>query len=335
MRTRYRNMVLGSWVALALCSALVACGDAPQTQVPTGESREQAIIGGDEAKPGEWPWQAQINYGSSHWCGGSLINENWVLTAAHCVDGVRQSSLTVRLGLHKRSAPGAQVQARGVSDIRIHPSWSPFTIENDVALIQLDSPVTLNKWVQPIAIEPNVPPVGTKAFVTGWGWTTGGGTASDVLMEATLPVESTATCNAAGTLPLNVEASMVCAGFVGGEQGGCHGDSGGPLVVPAGFSNGWRQIGVVSWGVGNFCSSYTVFARLSEFAAWIDGIVGAVPVVGDVTGDGCVDLSDHAAVIADYGSAVPPASPAADLNNDGIVNIFDRLIVLQNFGEGC
>lgn len=154
-------------------------------------------------------------------------------------------------------------------------------------------------------------------------------------MEAVLPVQSTTTCNRAGTLPLTVRASMLCAGFVGGERGGCHGDSGGPLVVPAGFSNGWKQIGVVSWGVGTTCDSYTVFSRVSLLAGWIRSITGPSAVVGDVNGDHCVDMTDYTAVMSDYGHSVPPADPAADLNHDGIINIFDRLVVLQNYGEGC
>ncbi len=330
---KFTNQKLRSWIWVAACFGMTACdltGDEAlldTTQAP--------IIGGDETIPGEWPWQAQINNGGSPWCGGSILSENWVLTAAHCVDGVPVGQLEVNLGLHTRSAPGPEVQTRGVSNSIIHPDWAPFSIENDVALLQLDAPVAFDQYVQPIAVEENVPPVGTPAYVTGWGQTAPGSSAADVLMEARLPVEDTATCNSAGTLPLPVQDSMLCAGFVGGEHGGCHGDSGGPLVVASGFANGWRQVGVVSWGVGGSCSSYTVFARLSELSGWISGVVGAVPVIGDVTGDSCVDIADHAAVLADYGMSVPPGNPAADLNNDGMINIFDRLIVLQNFGEGC
>lgn len=322
----------------AIGIGLSACGAPPAEESknePKTGSSAQPVIGGDEAIPGEWPWQAQINNGGSHWCGGSLVDDTWVLTAAHCVDGVALGSLTVRLGLHTRSAPGPEVQTRSVVSAQIHPDWAPFTIENDVALLELNAPATLTTHVQPIALETGVPPVGTRAYVTGWGWTMGYGSASDVMMEAQLPVESTATCNAAGTLPLTVRDSMVCAGFVGGEKGGCHGDSGGPLVVAGGFSMGWKQIGVVSWGVGGSCSSYTVFARISELAGWINGIIGTPPVIGDATGDGCVDLADHTAVISDFGQAVPPGNPAADLNHDGVINIQDRLLVLQNYGEGC
>ena len=155
-------------------------------------------------------------------------------------------------------------------------------------------------------------------------------------MKALLPVRSTATCNSAGTLPLLVRDSMVCAGYVGGDSGGCHGDSGGPLVVERDtFSGGWEQIGVVSWGVGGTCSSFTVFARLSQFAAWIGAQIGTVALYGDVDHSGCVDAADVAAVTAAFGQSVPPASPALDLNHDGVINVFDRLIILQNYGEGC
>ena len=103
----------------------------------------------------------------------------------------------------------------------------------------------------------------------------------------------------------------------------------------ASFSKGWELVGVVSWGVGFFCSSYTVFARVSEMADWITSQIGATSVFGDVNADGCVDGADHDAIIAEFGHSVPPASPSLDLNGDGIINIRDRAIVLQNFGEGC
>lgn len=325
-----------AWCIVLASGAALACSQetAEVTEQPT--VLEGPVIGGNAALLGEWPWQAQITNGGSPWCGGSLLSDEWILTAAHCVDGVSAGSLTVRVGLINRTVPGPQVQTRSVLSYQIHPDWDAAALENDVALIRLSSPVTFDQYVQPIDIAEAPATVGSTAYVTGWGWTVGGGSASNLLMEAALPVVDTATCEAAGTLSLPVTDAMLCAGYVAGTKGGCHGDSGGPLVVPGnGFSNGWKQIGVVSWGVGYSCSSYTVFARLSELAGWVNGVVGDPPVRGDVTGDGCVDDADHAAVIADFGDSVPPGNPAADLNADGIINIHDRLLVLENFGEGC
>lgn len=324
-----------------LAFALSGCAEpAPDPGREAGENTATAsagVVGGSDATPGEYPWQAQLATPfADHYCGGSIVDRDWVLTAAHCTTGLAAGNLTVRAGLHRRSAPDGNVQTRAVRRIVRHPAYNPATLENDVALLELTSPFTYQPSVQPIAIRPTDPPVGAVAAVSGWGQTAPGSASADVLQEALLPVQSTATCNNAGTLPLTVrDASMVCAGYVGGESGGCHGDSGGPLVVPRdSFSGGWEQVGVVSWGVGGSCSSFTVFARLSAFASWVAAQTGPVDFYGDVDASGCVDAADEASIVANFGRAAPPGDPL-DLNGDGVINIFDRMIVLQNFGDGC
>jgi integrin beta 3 len=310
--------------------ALTACG--PDGALPTEQSSRE-IVGGSVATPGDWPFQVQLRYNGGHWCGGSVLDERFVLTAAHCVQGRSTSSLSLRYGVHDRNNPGTHVLTRGVANIHVHPSYNSATFDNDVAVLEADAPVTIGPHIQPVVLRTTDPAVGTNAFVTGWGRTGAGAPASSVLKQAMLPIEATATCNGAGTLPLTVTGSMVCAGYVGGEHGGCHGDSGGPLVVPTGYSGGWEQVGIVSWGVGYYCSSYTVFARISQFVPWIDGITGPIPIPGDADGSGCVDQADYDLIGAHYNSS--PAHPAADLNGDGAVNYGDLLIVIQNWGAGC
>lgn len=325
------------WLGALVVVGYTACGGTVE-EPPTaliGDS-EQPIIGGDEALLGEWPWQAQLDRYGSHWCGGSVIAERWVVTAAHCVAGQLASAFDVSAGLIDRAAPGPQAQTLGVLNLIVHPDYDPVDLSNDVALMELDGDFTFDAFVQPIALSDAAAPIGQTAFVTGWGNTSPGSGSSNDLMETTLPIQSQRVCNGAGTLPLTVDETMVCAGFVGGEQGGCHGDSGGPLVMPSSsFSGGWQLVGTVSWGVGGTCSSYTVFGRVSEFVSWAMGHVGSTPVVGDVTGDGCVDANDHNAVMASFGQTVPPADASLDLNGDGVIDVQDRLVVLQNFGEGC
>jgi secreted trypsin-like serine protease len=334
-----RNVTKAPWVLTGLGAVLsligVACSQHTLASPDPGVA-EEPIINGSAAKLGEWPWQVEITRNGSTWCGGSLLSDRWVLTAAHCVDGQTAAQLAVRAGLINHAVPGPQVQTRSVLNFQIHPDWDSAAIDNDVALIRLSSAVTFGRYVQPIDIEESEVPVGTMAFVTGWGWTTGPGAASNTLQKTSLPVVDTDECNDAGTLGLTVTDSMVCMGYVGGDTGGCHGDSGGPLVVASGsFSNGWKQVGVVSWGVGGFCDSFTVFARLSALAPWINGVVGSPPVYGDVNGDGCVDDADHTAVMNDFGKVVPPGNPAADFDHNGQIDIQDRTVVLQNYGEGC
>jgi secreted trypsin-like serine protease len=332
--TTFRRLATVGLLGSLACGAQ-AEGDLPS--VPLSDL-EQPIIGGGNANPGEWPWQAQIDAFGDHWCGGSLLNDRWVLTAAHCVEGLSASTFTVRLGVHQRSALGPGVQTRSVSRVIIHPEYFvPNVLDHDVAVMELSSAVTFTKTVQPISLSQSAAPVGGAAYVTGWGLTSPVSDAADVLQETMLPIRATSVCNnTSSPLDYDVTDSMVCAGYLTGEHGGCHGDSGGPLVMPsASFSKGWELVGTVSWGEGGVCNSYTVFGRVSNMAGWILAQVGSTSVLGDTNADGCVDMADHDAVVAAFGQSVPPASPSLDLNADGIVNMKDRMVVLQNFGEGC
>lgn len=323
----------GTKLALGLLAVLAvpACGSA--TEESDVAVSQGAIVNGTPAPAGFWPWQVDVSHYGNQWCGGSILTNEWVLTAAHCVDGVSPTALTLRAGLIDRDVPGAAVQTRNVQSILVHPAFSAVSLDNDVALIHVDAAWSFNANVQPIAIRSSEAPLGTNAVVTGWGQTTSLSASSRMLLETTLPVVSNDACDSVGVGPTT--SSMLCAGYPLGDHGGCYGDSGGPLIAARpGFARGWEQIGVVSWGSGS-CNSYTVFSRLSELHTWIAGVIGAAPAIGDVTGDGCVDVADYDYINANWGLAVPPGDAAADLNADGVVDYRDRLVVLENWGEGC
>jgi secreted trypsin-like serine protease len=262
------------------------------TPTPGHSPLTPQIVGGTLASPGEYPWQAalvtasQANPYNGQFCGGSLIAEEWVLTAAHCVVDfgivTDPADIDVVLGITTLSSGptnGSTGQRRDVAQVIPYPGYNEGTFDGDIALLRLASPVTLNSSVGIIGLvepanaalaAPNV-----TAVVTGWGNTLGqpnpGGTSfPDNLYEVSVPIVSNTTCNAPASYSGAITGNMFCAGLIAGGKDSCQGDSGGPLVVPNG-SGGWLQAGVVSWGDG--CAQpnlYGVYSRVWNFTGWID-----------------------------------------------------------------
>jgi trypsin len=244
MTTRRRAQMR---IAAALVTgALATPGVAPAA--PT-------IVGGHEAAPGSWPWAVYLEklpFGFE--CGGSLIDKRWVITAAHCVDildAIAPSiTLDVVVGRRTRSdqSQGEVIPAHSVTP---HEHYgSPAASSNDVALVELSRDA--NYPTIDIAGPGEEPlwAVSTSATIVGWGATSDGGSASDVLLEAQVPIVSDQDCHTVYDTRFD-PATMVCAGFI--VQGGtdtCQGDSGGPLMVPTTTSPGWRLAGITSWGEG-------------------------------------------------------------------------------------
>ncbi|CAN7977184.1 unnamed protein product, partial [Ixodes persulcatus] len=134
---------------------------------------EDRIYGGSVAVPGSWPWQAQV-YAGGHICGGALISDQHVLTAAHCVWNLSPSTFTVYLGSHHRWQSGASEVHAPVEETCVHPAWHRFGVPGetqDIAIIKLKRKVNMTRTIQPVCLPNHGEELttGSKLYVTGWG----------------------------------------------------------------------------------------------------------------------------------------------------------------------
>ena len=243
------------------------------------------IVGGQEANPGEWPWQvALVRKGDpaydGQFCGGSIIHRNWILTAAHCVDTSVPNDLDIIVGIHDLGNPEPNNVRMAISQIVVHPGWNDSTKDNDIALLKLTGSIPARAGsggTLPIAFANLAPSsignlTGTMSTVTGWGnRDPNGNDYPNRLHEVQVPIISNAECSGSYG---NLTDNMICAGYPQGGKDSCQGDSGGPLVIYDNNAQRWVQVGGVSFGVGCAQPDYPgVYARVSRYASWITSYV--------------------------------------------------------------
>uniref|UniRef100_A0A671PJP1 Zgc:123295 n=1 Tax=Sinocyclocheilus anshuiensis TaxID=1608454 RepID=A0A671PJP1_9TELE len=223
------------------------------------------IVGGGDAKAGAWPWQVSIHViNKGHNCGGTLINKDWVLSAAHC--------------FQSQSGSNPFETNRTARQIINHPDYDSLSKDNDIALIELSSSVTFSDYIKPVCLAAagSVFGGGTESWVTGWGSLLPDGTQfPDILQEVMIPIVNNSACANAYEGMYTITSSMICAGLL--NQGGkdsCKGDSGGRMVSKNGSL--WIQSGVVSFGEGCADPRYPgVYSRVSQYQDWIKSNTGS------------------------------------------------------------
>lgn len=228
------------------------------------------IVGGTDADRKAWPWMvALLNSKKKFFCGGSLINSQYVLTAAHCTFGTSKNQIVARLGEYDFNDPRDPHDDYQVVEIKRHGQYNSMSLRNDIALLKLEKPVTFNEFVKTICLpEAATDYIGREATLVGWGHLNGvsGGT-SDVLQEASFPVISNDQCSESHRLP--IPSSLICAAAVSRDKGACNGDSGGPLML-LDENDRWKVIGIVSWGRRGCNPKFpTVYTRVTHFMDWI------------------------------------------------------------------
>ncbi|XP_056221498.1 transmembrane protease serine 9-like [Seriola aureovittata] len=235
------------------------------------------IVGGEDAPPGSWPWQVSLQRFGGHVCGGSLINREWVVSAAHCFSSTSTSGWQVSLGRQNLQGTNPNEVSRTVARIILHPNYDSDSSDNDIALLRLSSPVMFTDYIRPVclAASDSVFNNGTDSWVTGWGAVNEGVSLPfpQTLQEVEVPVLGNRQCNCLNGVG-TVTDNMICAGVLAGGKDSCQGDSGGPIVSKQGSV--WVQSGIVSFGFG--CARPNlpgVYSRVSRYQSWINSFISS------------------------------------------------------------
>uniref|UniRef100_A0A147BBW4 Putative trypsin-like serine protease n=1 Tax=Ixodes ricinus TaxID=34613 RepID=A0A147BBW4_IXORI len=209
------------------------------------------IVGGENANPDQWTWMAALlrRETGTHYCGGVLISNRYVITAAHCTVGLKATNITVRLGAYniRESEPNA-VDIE-VSRLRQHPRFMQDTFMNDISVLRLKHSVKFNEHIRPVCLPMRRTDTFFKkqATVLGWGTRAFGGPYSAILQQVKLRVWNNSECDTKFVQPIT--KAFLCAGPLKEKGDSCQGDSGGPLMVQDKNTKQWTLIGIVSWGI--------------------------------------------------------------------------------------
>ncbi|XP_077163069.1 transmembrane protease serine 13-like isoform X4 [Paroedura picta] len=287
----FQNASHTEYVPLSFSGESLAVADGPHktiqqslnsSQCPTGkyvalrctrcgQRMTGRIVGGTETSASKWPWQVSLQYGSTHICGGTIIDPLWVLTAAHCFFMNSEKILDewkVFAGTSDLSHPTEGIP---VSHVIINANYSDDHDDYDIALMKLAKPLPLSAQIRPACLPMSgqkfLP--GRTCSITGFGKTNESDeNTSPKLREAEVKIIDYKLCNSQNVYEGYLTPRMMCAGYLQGGRDSCQGDSGGPLVCQD--SNRWYVAGVTSWGTG--CGQRNkpgVYTQITKLLGWI------------------------------------------------------------------
>ncbi|XP_021958690.1 trypsin-1 isoform X1 [Folsomia candida] len=248
-----------------------------------GTSARTKIVGGEAVPISELPWTAALVRKKENatqikgpYCGGTLVNTRYVVTASHCVDAFKAEKIQVWLNEEDFRVEDETLTGTlriDVEEIIMHQDYDRNKIKNDIALLKLAQPVDIVNTIRPVCL----PADGSesydneKAIVAGWGATEQGGSVSSTLQKVVVPIIPNKVCNWRTLYLGQITDTQICAGELSsGGKDSCQGDSGGPLVLNRGENGQKLLVGVVSFGFG--CArpfAPGVYTRVSKYPEWI------------------------------------------------------------------
>ncbi len=267
---KLRKQLLMAAVPLLLFSASAISASVDENTANL-EPIDTRIIGGVQATPGEFPFMVSVD----GFCGGTIINSRWVMTAAHCTPYISPGNTRLFVGLHNWDAPSGSM-AIYAEQVIVHPQYNPATMRNDIALVRLSQAIPA-KYTPINPAQLSDAPVGSMVTAAGWGRTSNTpGSGSSTLLKVNLPIVSLQTCANVFT----VNDNQICAG-TGRQTDTCNGDSGGPLFINKGGR--FYQVGITSFGASCVSGYPGVYTKVASYVGWITQVAGQI---GDGGGSG-------------------------------------------------